>query len=686
MVENNVAGWAESIASLPDKEFFRIMRLYLGEIKTPYNKQRLTQQLAAFVKQSQNIKNILTLLDSFDIQILTAISLISNASQDNITEFFKNKYSLAQIYSQIMNLKERLLIYAQKDSYTGKEILLLNPLIIEEIKPYLDVKELFPVESLKKVCTEDSFIISPNFLAAFISYIKIHKLSCKANGELKKNDISKLEEIFAGHIDCLQLIITAFINLSILIDDNTCLKFDDNKLLNFAKLPLAQQFAFLCAASVSRFSRDGLKKEAQLLLDCLNSIPQSGYTSQTLLWLAFLAGSYSRDGSSQIKTGRFSQLLQSARSQETNTDSELLDRMIDSAVTLGLLQKIGINNEDKDIYICGQINQFAQEIPEAKVLNIDSTFTVTLMPGISLLNQLTFTNFMDIKKFGIVTEYEITKKSVSFCFDKGLTPEDIFSSMNKFSYYEIPQNLKINIQEWYKAYNSAVIYSGYILKVSDNNIQIAENNPNIKKYIKEKLAEGIYLLNLPPQSNINFFKQESGLEFLGSTKTYSESESTLPFPLLSENSKLKVINEASEKEYKKIDIQKTEDLLNNLQNELSTMDLDQHKKESLEYRIKNRMILSTEQLKIASIRSEILEADGMDFNGKIHLIETAIKENDLLEIQLPDAKGNYVSIVGHTLSLSRQDSEALIRFQIEPSGIIDSFVVSQISHVKRLRY
>ena len=116
------------------------------------------------------------------------------------------------------------------------------------------------------------------------------------------------------------------------------------------------------------------------------------------------------------------------------------------------------------------------------------------------------------------------------------------------------------------------------------------------------------------------------------------------------------------------------------------MDLDQHKKESLEYRIKNRMILSTEQLKIASIRSEILEAAGMDFNGKIHLIDTAIKENDLLEIQLPDAKGNYVSIVGHTLSLSRQDSEALIRFQIEPSGIIDSFVVSQISHVKRLRY
>ncbi|MCR4742295.1 MAG: helicase-associated domain-containing protein [Treponema sp.] len=686
MVENNVAEWAEAIASLPDKEFFRIMRLYLGEIKTPYNKQRLTQQLAAFIKQAQNLENLLKLLDSFDIQVLTAISLISNASQENITDFFKNKYSLGEIYSQIMNLKERLLIYSRKDPYSGREILFLNPLISQEINNYLDVKELFPIENIKEVSTEDSFIISPNFIAAFISYIKIHKISCKADGKLKKNDINKLEELFPGRIECLQLLLTAFINLSILIDDNSSLKFDDNKLLNFAKLPLAQQFAFLCAASVSRFSRDGLKKEAQLLLDCLNSIPQTGYTSQTLLWLAFLAGSYSQDGNAQIRQSRFSQLLQSARAQESNTDADLLDRMIDSAVTFGLLQKIGINNEDKEIYICGQINQFAQEMPQAKVLNIDSTFTVTLMPGLSLLNQLAFTDFMNLKKFGIVTEYEISKKSVSYAFDRGLTPEDIFATVNKFSYYEIPQNLKINIQEWYKAYSSAVIYSGYILKVSDNNIQIAENNPNIKKYLKEKLAEGIYLLNLPPQSNINIFKQESGLEFLGNIKTYSESESSLPFPKLSENSHLKLLNEASEKDYKKIDINQAQDLLKELKTELSTMELDQHKKESLEYRIKNRMILSTEQLKIASIRSEILEAEGMDFNGKIHLIETAIKEEDLLEIQLADAKGNYVSLVGHALSLTKQIADGLMRFQIEPSGFIDSIIVSQISHVKRLRY
>ena len=82
MNDNEISLWQEAISSLPDKQFFNTMRLYLGEIKTPYNKQRLTQQLASFIKKEENLTSLLTLLDSFDITILTAISLIPNASQE----------------------------------------------------------------------------------------------------------------------------------------------------------------------------------------------------------------------------------------------------------------------------------------------------------------------------------------------------------------------------------------------------------------------------------------------------------------------------------------------------------------------------------------------------------------------------------------------------------------------------
>ena len=49
-----VEDWTESISSLPDSRFFEIMRLYLGEIETPYNKQRLIESLAGFIKNQKN--------------------------------------------------------------------------------------------------------------------------------------------------------------------------------------------------------------------------------------------------------------------------------------------------------------------------------------------------------------------------------------------------------------------------------------------------------------------------------------------------------------------------------------------------------------------------------------------------------------------------------------------------------
>ena len=46
-----------------------------------------------------------------------------------------------------------------------------------------------------------------------------------------------------------------------------------------------------------------------------------------------------------------------------------------------------------------------------------------------------------------------------------------------------------------------IFYIGNLVDIDS----FAENNPKIKKYIKEKLAEGIYLLNIPVDANISSF-------------------------------------------------------------------------------------------------------------------------------------------------------------------------------------
>jgi hypothetical protein len=250
-----------------------------------------------------------------------------------------------------------------------------------------------------------------------------------------------------------------------------------------------------------------------------------------------------------------------------------------------------------------------------RVLNIDSTFTVTLMPGLELQNLLPFTSFLAIKKSGVVTEFELTKKSVSVGFDEGWNPQSIFEELKKYTHFDLPQNLVINVQEWYKSYDAARLFFGYVLKVSDSNITIAENNPNIKKYIKEKLAEGVYLLNIPQNSEIKTFIKESGLDFLGKIQQAEQDYEFITFPTIQEKSSL----------FTRIDLCKTKEVnfsdaknkIEDLKKVLENKELDEQQKESLLYKISNRLILSQNQLNTTSVRIEILEAEGIDFAGKI---------------------------------------------------------------------
>ena len=387
-------------------------------------------------------------------------------------------------------------------------------------------------------------------------------------------------------------------------------------------------------------------------------------------------------------------ILEAAR-QEAGSDAEqnaeLLDRMIDCAMEFGLLQKLGKTENNEELFKAAAVavstSQPGSNLP--KVLNLDSTFTVTLLPGLPLSMLLPLTDFMMIKKCGVVTEFEITRQSAANGFDAGWNPDTIFDCISNYTNYQIPQNLKINITEWYNSYSSAMLYHGYVLKVRENNISLVEKNPNIQKYIKEKLAEGIYLLSIPAGQDISEFISESSLEFLGNVKSSETKSEFSSFPLLREGHKITArLSAVSDTETKKTSVPEADKLLKKLKASLASQDMEKQLKESLTHRISSRLILSENQLKTAAVRTEILEADGMDFSGKVHLIEAAVKDEDMMELQMPtaDGKGNFFTIVGHPLGISKQPGEAVMRFEVEPTKEIENFLVSRITHLRRLRF
>ena len=46
--------WRESFLFLEENHFFEIMKMYLGEIKTPYNKQKLIANLEGFLHKKES--------------------------------------------------------------------------------------------------------------------------------------------------------------------------------------------------------------------------------------------------------------------------------------------------------------------------------------------------------------------------------------------------------------------------------------------------------------------------------------------------------------------------------------------------------------------------------------------------------------------------------------------------------
>ena len=689
--------WQEYISSLSDEKFFYIMRLYLGEIKTPYNKLRLIEQLASFLKNTENTKNIISFLDETDLKILTAVKIIPTLTQGKLISFFSDEYSFPELYSKISNLTERLLIFKTK---SPNEFFRINPLLENEIDPYLNTELILPRPVLAESSFETPFVLSPNFIASFISYIRINGISLKADGTFKKSDLTALEKIYGEKLTCLQYILNAFINLGFARDDGKKINLDEERASTFCELSEFKQYVYLCIASKIRLSRDVLKSQAQILADCLASIPEEGFTKKTFIRLAQIVSNKKSSDSDDNLSGRkslsrFSQMLQQAKSELEGKEScggdstNIIEAVFETCVEFGLLYVRGETESGEYIYIAHDFgeNNFGEKSEtkiEPKVLNINATSSVVLLPGLPLKKLLPLTSFLQIVSSSTVTEFEITRKSVSRAFDCGCTLDEIKKLLSKYATFELPQNLLINLEEWHNTYSSAMLYKGYVLKVSKDNIARTENNPNIAPFIKEKLAEGIYLLDIPVDEDSSFFVKASGLEFLGSIKSVDKEEQPYTLPIFSEGHRFTFENKSDTTKNPECDAEK---IKAGFFEKLEKLDIEKHQKESLHSRIENNLIVSESQLVASSVRTEIIEADGIDFHGKIHLVEASIKDEDMLEITMPspDGSGGTFSIFGKPLSLIKHEGEAIMRFQIEPTLEQNSFLVSKISHIKRIR-
>lgn len=697
-----ILNWRESLMTLPTEQFFEFIRIYIGEIQSPFNKPKLIEQLSTIFRKQETKDNVLAFLSEFDLKVLTLIKLIKKPTQQKITDFFLSEYKLSDIYTELLDLNERMLIYYFKNEEDNKKIIQINPLLEDTVFPYLNINLLFSDAICIKSEIEPQFMLSPQFLAAFISYLRSYPDLCKNDGSIKKKDNERLEEIFNGKVKAIQLVLTAFFNLGILKAGEKSVFIDEIKLENFAKLKFCHQATFLCVASAVRLGRDGLRVQAQLLLDLMASLPDNNLLWTTVIRMAFIISNKFKKEEEPVQN-RFSRILEARKnidggySFNSENSGKIIEKILDSAIEFGLLEKYGTAENGELILKKGSLfcdyenlenNTKSSEITKKGLVNINAGTCMTIMPGLNLSEILEISNFMDIVSCNTVSEYEISRKSVSRAFDRNIEPKQIYEILEKYTAFELPQSLLMNIEEWFNSYSATRIYKGYVLKVDEKIARILENNPNVSQYIKMKLAPYVYLLNIDINESIDEFILKSGIDFMGTVRAASQVTPSIGFPLVKNGSDCINFHEFQQpKEDFKDFSKKGQAIKSYFKEKLLSMDMNEQQKDCLLSRIDRGIIVSESQLNKDNVRFEILEADGMDFSNKMRLVEKAISNKDSVEIYIPNEKNpeDMEIILGKPLSIARQMNDCLVKFHLNEIDEIRVYSLGRISKIKLIK-
>lgn len=706
MNPDEVVAWREALIRLSDQYFFDLVRMYLGAVKTPFNKQRLVEQLSAFLRKKENRSALLLRLDEFDVMILSAIAELPSPTQQKIVSLFSGSHSFPEIYDRILNLEERLVIY-RKNATDYREYA-LNPLLKDDIAPLLGFSRLAACDSRGEPVAQPNRV-DDLALAALYSLFLHSGESVKNDGTLRKKTRESLSAALpqlSQHPDCLPLLLAALQNLGLLVTLEGNLVPDPARWQLFSRIGTLERIAWLASAAGGRFTRDMLQQRAQVFLDFFAALEEGAlYKRDSILRLSFLLAEKSGRASSGRSYGRFASILREkdAAVTERVAESELSPHPQADAVrglapsTASSFAEIaiafGLVVETEGMWTKNAAFRDSSDgrVPGSSIV-VSPSFSVTLMPGFGLAELLPLAGCMEARDVQIVAQFEITRRSCASAFEQGETAETLGALLKKRSSQPIPQNVLFSIDDWYRSYTSVSLYHGFVLRVDEGRRVLFENNEHLSSLILRTLAPGVYLLDAGSPAIIQEAFSNAGLEPPPAVSNVAPKRDPVPLPPLLSRMAGSSSVRASEEPLAPADASASQAFPSSaldafrkdLYDALDALGLSPELADALRSRIDRRIVLNAAQLDPESVRIERVEAKGMDFLGKVRIAEYAIVSGSLLEVAYDEKEGNRV-ILGRPVSTEKRTGDVLLKIVTEQDHELELVSLGKAILVRRIR-
>jgi hypothetical protein len=652
--------WQTSLLTYPERKFFNLVRNYLGEVQTPFNKHDLIRELSRFLRQSRVQERILALISPADRRILAAVFLLQEPSFESLRLFLEGDLSLFVLDDQIRNMEERLLLFRREDG-----TLSANPILEHSLRRVAgDGSVLFPSKAVDLPSHLPPFLLSETILLALLSHLAASGSPLRKDGGLRKRDAETLGRIFA------------------FLDERGLEEFLNAAVPLLARCELIDEAGNPRVEHWRRFLQDEpLRRRGKLLAALSDRNRDGGGAARMEAFVRTLAKM--NDQAAEARGFEMSTLIRIYRAIDVVSGGT-------GEHELPVLRLVAVNVllPADGVYVLHPAlhNEPAPGPPPLVQPNFEVTVGPGADPSVALVVALT----AEIRSAEAVAVYELTRAGFQRFLDAGGELGGLEKTLEPAA---LPQNVHFSLEMWQREYRRLSLHSGVVLVADEQTRYLLDHSGALAEFIKARLAEGVYLLDQGEESLWREALQRAGVVHVpqvlpaGSPR---EDEHALPLmahalPMPDSLPPLDLSVPANREDgAARSDDDRSAAIQQSLRERLYRLSFSDQERMEIEARIDRRLIVVPSQLR--PLRSGVAsnEARGLDYIGKIRIIERACQEGSVLEVVHRRSEGEPRRVRLRPQRLDKAGSGLILEGRTETSGETLRLPVSRLGLVRKV--
>ncbi len=663
--EPHIETWNSRLLRLSDGAFLDLMRNYLGKVETPYNKHDLIKRLNRYLRGEEVRDAIIAAIDEEDARTITAVSLLSRPTLADLSDLFPESVSFLTLHERLRNLEDRLLLFRDLDT----EVLYVNPILEERLaRSVLDPSLLIEVRPAPDEPPPRPWL-SDGLCLALISAAADSIKGAAVGRALTRRELSELGERIppvAEHDgNEISELIRAFASLGLLETQDGALEPNLSELHRFADLSYSERLALVVGALVGEAGHPD-EATADAVVALVEELsPENEYRDSALRVIHHL------------RTRR---------------------RLPWESIANHLL-RLGILTASDDGWLRPSL---LDDVPrEGGALMVQAGNEITLGDTARFSEGLPVALCAFLRRHDIVGTYEVTRESIAMADQHGFPIQELPAILAELATRELPQSLAFNLQSWLSERSKLNLTYAAVLTVDEDRRAFLDGNDAFQDYVLSCPAPGVYLLDPRRESQWRRLLGDLGFPHLPRKQSRPTGVAVWAKPqAVGESSRLRgllgsrVLDEGSDRGSAKRpqsgrrsrtrgnEKQTSESLLKTLEKK----ELPPEVAKELALRIEKKLILFPEQLAHDIGSRDRQEARGLDYVGKVRVIEQAIREGDeTLELFVRRGSGEPVQMQLRPAELEKRGNRLILKGHRREDEEHVSVPVEKISLVRRLR-